>query len=426
MKRDKAPKEEELNESLKMDYLDRNIYLNNLINMLLSISEHTVIALDGKWGSGKTFFIKQLEYLSKHSCKYSHINTKLVDSFNKSFSFFYFNAWENDFLPPIESILLQLSNELWDGREKLADKFLGVAKGIINIPIKFLFNGSIDAEDFELFKKTYMDTYTDRAKVLSRTSEEIDNILSNYNENTKKKVLFVIDDLDRCKPTFAVELLETIKHSFNSNDAIFIICANNEQLQHTIKKYYGENFNGYEYLDRFYDLVISLPEPDINKYIIHNLNLKNPDYYHNQIATDIVKINHMGLRQTNRYFSNLALLEDYIKNQNLNLKGKSDHYIKNVFIQIALALKILDKKKYDDFIAGNGENILDEYHLKSDAIRSFVRENVDQLKLSYRELFNANSGYKQDTESFIKAVNLIGFTTIVDNRPDTGKPTQDG
>lgn len=46
----------------------------------------------------------------------------------------------------------------------------------------------------------------------------------------------------------------------------FIFAVDLGQLQYTINQYYGSQFNGYQYLDRFFDLVISLPEPDIDKY----------------------------------------------------------------------------------------------------------------------------------------------------------------
>ena len=426
MKRDQAPKNNELENSLKSDLLGRNIYLRNLIGMIPTISEHTVLALDGRWGSGKTFFIKQLEYLiNNHNNNYTNIDNRSVSKLNELFSFFYFNAWENDHLPPVEAILLRLSGQLWSNEEKLGDKALGIIKGITNIPIKYFSGGSADLESF---KSAYLSAFIERAKHISKTNEEIDNLLHNHRNNTGKKVLFIIDDLDRCRPTFAVELLEAIKHSFNSNNALFIICANNEQLQYTIKKYYGESFNGYEYLDRFYDLVINLPEPDVERYIKYGLRLKDPDYWHNQIAIDIAKIDHMSLRQANRYISSLLLLEDFIKSQNLNLGVKSENYVKSVFIQIAAALKILDKKKFDDFTTGNGEYILNEYYQKSDEIRSFTRVNKGEelpIKTQYLEIFNTRSSYNPDREIFRNAISLIGFSTIIDEEPDKNNSLYD-
>lgn len=418
MKRDRIATENEIEISLKSDLLDRNIYLTNLMRMLTSISEHTVIALDGDWGSGKTFFIKQFEYISRKPANLINIDEDTVKIFNSSFNIFYFNAWENDHLPPLESIILQMSNKLWNGAEELGNKFIGLAKGIINIPIRYFSGGSADLEDF---KNTYINQYTEHAKNISNSSEEINNILHNYRERTDKKILFIVDDLDRCKPTFAVELLETIKHSFNSDNAIFLICANNSQLQHTIKKYYGENFDGYEYLDRFYDLIINLPEPDIEKYIKFQLKLTNPDYGYNSVAIDIVKAERMSLRQVNRYISSVELLEGFFESRNLEHEARCGTCTKNVFVPIACALKILDAKRFKDFTTGNGEYILDEFMNKSEEIKSF-KDGEPPIKTCYSELFKSHGTHYASSDAFKKAVSSIGFSTIIDMELESAKP----
>lgn len=65
------------------------------------------------------------------------------------------------------------------------------------------------------------------------------------------KVVIFIDELDRCKPTYAVKLLERIKHYFNNDKIIFVFSTNLEELQSSVKCVYGESFNAYRYLDRF-------------------------------------------------------------------------------------------------------------------------------------------------------------------------------
>jgi len=415
MKRDRIATKKELESSLKNDSLGRNSYLANLLQMLTTISEHTVLALDGNWGSGKTFFIKQLEYLSTKPANYANINKDSIEKFNNLYSVFYFNAWENDHLPPLESLLLQMSNGIWDTTEELGNMVMGLVKNIVNIPVKYFSGGSADLESL---KDTYISQYIEHADKISKSSNEINNILHNYKEKMQRKVLFIIDDLDRCKPTFAVELLETIKHNFNSNDAVFLICANNRQLQHTIKKYYGNDFNGYEYLDRFYDLIINLPEPDIENYIEYQLQLKNVDYGYNSVAIDIAKIEHMSLRQINRYISSMELLEDFLGSNSLGSEARYDTCTKNVFIQIACALKLLDAKKFNDFTTGNGDYILDEYMKKSEEIKSFA-DGEPPIKTCYKELFNLHGSHYRNSDAFKKAVSSIGFSTIIDTKPES-------
>ncbi len=414
MKRDRFATNDELKASLKSDLLDRNTYLTNLMQMLTTISKYTVMALDGDWGSGKTFFIKQFEYISEDPTDSNNINGDIVEKFNKSYDIFYFNAWENDHLPPLESILLQMSNNLWDEAEEFSNKIMGLVKGIANIPVRYFSGGNAEIEDF---KNTYIDQYIERAKNISNSHKEISNILYNYKQRTNKKILFIIDDLDRCKPTFAVKLLETIKHNFNSDNAIFLICANNNQLQHTIKKYYGENFDGYEYLDRFYDLIINLPEPDIEKYIKYQLELRNADYGYNSVAIDIAKIEHMSLRQINRYISSMKLLEDFFESRSLEHEGRYGICTKNVFIPIACALKLLDAKKFKDFTTGNGDYILDDYINKSEEVRIF-KDGEPPMNTCYSKLFDRNSSHHASRDAFKKAISTIGFSTIIDINPE--------
>ena len=415
MKRDRVATIDEIKESLEKDTLGRNLYLSNLLGMLPTIKKYTVFALDGSWGSGKTFFIKQLEYASRNPNNYINLNKNVIESFNREYSIFYFNAWENDFLPPLESVLVSLSNGIWDGRDKLASRAVGITKEIVNIPINYISGG---AANLEKFKKTYLTDYIKHAKKLLNISEEISNMIHNYKDKTGRKLLFIIDDLDRCKPTFAVELLEVIKHNFNCDEAVFLICANNDQLQHTIKKYYGEGFDGYEYLDRFYDIVINLPDPDVGQYVKYCLDLRHPDYVYADVAIDIAKVEKFSLRQINRYISSLALLEDFLGGNSLSFDGEYGICVKNVFIQIALALKIIDHKKFNDFVSGSGEYIVEEYIKKSEEIRLVDERarNISESSLSvyYKALFCQTMVRHAPADAFRKAVTSVGFSSVVD------------
>ena len=96
------------------------------------------------------------------------------------------------------------------------------------------------------------------------------NIINNILPNDKK-LIFIIDELDRCKPNYAIELLEVIKHYYSNNKIIFLLGTNNEQLSYTINNYYGSNFDGYGYLNKIYDLIIELPE--INSYVYLNFRI---------------------------------------------------------------------------------------------------------------------------------------------------------
>ena len=83
-----------------------------------------------------------------------------------------------------------------------------------------------------------------------------------------------MDELDRCRPSYAVRLLERIEHYFINDRITFVFSVNLEQLQHTIKNFYGNDFDACRYLDRFFDLRLSLPPINTTKYYNY-LNLSN-------------------------------------------------------------------------------------------------------------------------------------------------------
>ena len=87
-----------------------------------------------------------------------------------------------------------------------------------------------------------------------------------FKEQGNRLVIF-IDELDRCKPDFAVKLLERIKHYFVNPDITFVFSINSMELQHTIKQYYGSEFDACKYLDRFFDLRIVLPDISTEKFL---------------------------------------------------------------------------------------------------------------------------------------------------------------
>lgn len=65
------------------------------------------------------------------------------------------------------------------------------------------------------------------------------------------KVFILIDELDRCRPSYAIEMLETIKHFFELKNYVFVVATDTEQLSHSVKAVYGDFFDGKEYLSRF-------------------------------------------------------------------------------------------------------------------------------------------------------------------------------
>lgn len=76
--------------------------------------------------------------------------------------------------------------------------------------------------------------------------------------------LFVlVDELDRCRPSYAISLLERIKHLFDIDNAIFVIATDTHQLQHAVGAVYGSGFDSGRYLNRFFDRSYEFEEPKL-------------------------------------------------------------------------------------------------------------------------------------------------------------------
>ena len=90
---------------------------------------------------------------------------------------------------------------------------------------------------------------------LVQTEEEIrERVKGLFNDiivERAQKLIIFIDELDRCRPSFAIEMLERIKHYFDDERVIFVVSLNKEQLIHTITSYYGSGFDATRYLNKF-------------------------------------------------------------------------------------------------------------------------------------------------------------------------------
>ena len=96
------------------------------------------------------------------------------------------------------------------------------------------------------------------AAVIGKDQAKIDN----ETKRTYPAFIF-IDELDRCRPNYAVEMLETIKHIFNIPGVTFVVATDTDQLQHTVKAVYGEGFDAKVYLGRFFNSRFSLKSPSL-------------------------------------------------------------------------------------------------------------------------------------------------------------------
>lgn len=122
--------------------------------------------------------------------------------------------------------------------------------------IKEIFGGINESElnDYKNYKKMVKDFK------FALENKEIDIEKSNYK-------LIIVDELDRCRPNFAIEVLETIKHIFNVEGLIFIFMINKNLLNKSVETLYGNINDDEEYFKKFFDIEFSLPKLEYENYL---------------------------------------------------------------------------------------------------------------------------------------------------------------
>lgn len=83
----------------------------------------------------------------------------------------------------------------------------------------------------------------------------------------KPTLVFFVDEIDRCRPTFAVELLERIKHLFDIPNILFVLSLDKQQLEASIAAVYGQDIKAAEYLRRFIDLEYAIPAAKTKRFV---------------------------------------------------------------------------------------------------------------------------------------------------------------
>ncbi len=123
------------------------------------------------------------------------------------------------------------------------------------------------------FKPDTFSVYEDRQKAMKSLKKAIQEFV----EGSERKILFLVDELDRCRPDYAISYLETIKHIFDVKGAVFILAADRKQLENSAKKAFGADLDFEEYYRKFIHREVSLPKISEGNYA--KLCRKYVDYY---------------------------------------------------------------------------------------------------------------------------------------------------
>lgn len=273
--------------SYPKDTLNRAKYAQYLSNFLASKGydetregedkkRNYVLNLNSEWGSGKTYFLK-----------------RWAEDLKADHPVVYIDAWQQDYsddplMTVISSMVSQLREQAGRAEGDAAISVIGKAGGLFKtlapavvagvtkkftgIDFAAVMNDAegasaesdIKDEDGNALDMSaaaskavqYMlDEHEGKAKAISALKMSVSQWLEAVKGFTDKQypAFVFIDELDRCRPSYAVEMLETIKHIFDIKGVVFVVATDTRQLQHAVRVVYGQGFDADIYLGRFFN-----------------------------------------------------------------------------------------------------------------------------------------------------------------------------
>ena len=248
------------------DGLNRQVLCKTWTNFIESSSTPFVLAVDAKWGDGKTTFLKMWQAYLKQ----------------QGFKTVFFDAWNCDFydeaLPAlIGEIQKQIEPEK-SSKNKISKLFkllLSTAKSHIPITIIDIFKVETNipkeiphaiitkfrqkAKQLQEAEQKHgkIQDYLEYQKAVDEFKKELRETAKSVKETSGKPLVIFVDELDRCRPTFAIEVLEKVKHVFDVEFIFFVFAVNKNELKKSINTIYGE-IDSERYLQKFFDKTIPL------------------------------------------------------------------------------------------------------------------------------------------------------------------------
>ena len=333
------------------DALKRSDVAEKLTKLISGQSDPFVISLHGHWGTGKTFLLKRWQ--------------KQLEK--DGFQAIYFNAWEDDFCDdPFVAIIGQLSDFL--EREEFqnwGNKIKEAAKPILIQSLRSVFRNvsGVDPDEIlEQFAEKTLAEYSRQAEKKNELKTALQKLSGKVKAGTGHPLVFIIDELDRCRPTFAIELLERVKHIFDIPNMVFIFGINRDELCLSIRSVYGK-IDADTYFRRFFDMEFSLPEIDSKvfyEFLIKRYQLE--EFYIRMSQSTGLKEYTYGIQ---RFSKHLPILFGYF---GLSLRdidycirlivftgktGITTNLVSQPLLSLLILLRLKNKTLYQEYIRGD-------------------------------------------------------------------------
>lgn len=272
------------------DLFGYSVFGDRLSKLVSSVDQPLTLLIDGPWGSGKSTFVKQWAGLLRKT-------GACVIEFDA-----FANDHHEDAFVALSAEIIAVAKREFGEQEPVVSSIYDCAKkvGVALLPVagriavKALTAGALSEDDVKSFGSVAVSAFEQTGNaiaeaaereiaerlssaqneryILNRFRETLEQLAENIaeknspeetdvecSESNNVPVIIIIDELDRCKPTFSLNILERIKHLFSVNGVVFVLVSNMIQLKASVEGAYGSNTDGLLYLEKFYDLRVTLP-----------------------------------------------------------------------------------------------------------------------------------------------------------------------
>ena len=241
---------ENIEEAWEGDLWDRRRLGEQLTNYVDRLNCSAVLALDAPWGEGKTWFVRHWK---------KHLE-------NENHNVIYLDAFANDYLDdPFLVITSEVINTLnKDQKTKRKVKKLielsalvstallpSLPKLALTLGLHLVGAGFLSGALQQGYENAKDDIDALSEEASDRIKESIQEKIAGYEaekktliefkkhlaetvERLNKPLVFIIDELDRCRPDFAIRLIERIKHFFDIKNIVFVLVMNKAQFSKVV------------------------------------------------------------------------------------------------------------------------------------------------------------------------------------------------
>ena len=390
------------------DLFDRREFGESLTSLFRNVEENAVIAVDAPWGDGKTTFARMWIADLKQSGKQC----------------IYFDAYEHDYSDdPFVSFcaeIVALSESTFgenDSIRKLKEEFVAKAKRVggkmfwaaARVGVKAVTGGIVGDSELKelaeikgqftsgafssasaLFQEKLEDCVSARGDV-GEFRQKLSALGAAIRQEQEFPLVIVVDELDRCRPDFALALIERVKHLFTADNVSFLLLVNMKQLENYVKTVYGAEVDARSYLQKFITLSVTLPsnrqDPRDNDYVKYCLRLA--EHYgigaggrSHDILPALFQDYEFTLREMERCFSILSIYYSQLPRNRLT-DGCIIAFLAVVRIRFPDVFEKLavNQLSYQSFVSETMvEKIERSDHARS--LRDFLLENLKLLLLS--------------------------------------------